>query len=200
MIIKGFKFGMLLQLSIGPMCLMVFNTSGTHGLLMGLILVCAISLVDAAYITLAGCGVAAILKNIKVQQFIKVFGCLILMAFGLHTIFSVFDYSILPSIHLFSNLSAKSIFLQGILLTASNPLTIIFWSGVFGAEAIDKKMDRYQLILFGTGCVLATISFLSGIAIAGSIINTFLSQFLLDILNVIVGLIITGFGVKLILK
>lgn len=39
MIYKGFKFGMLLQLAIGPMCLMVFNTSTTYGFWMGLSLV-----------------------------------------------------------------------------------------------------------------------------------------------------------------
>ncbi|WP_242876007.1 LysE family translocator [Cellulosilyticum sp. I15G10I2] len=191
---------MLLQLSIGPMCLMVFNTSGTYGILMGLVLVCAISLVDATYIALAGCGVAAVLKNTRIQQFIKIFGCLILTLFGFNIIINVFNYSILPSIQLFSNMSAKNIFFYGILLTASNPLTVIFWSGVFSAEAIDKKMDKYQLILFGIGCILATVIFLSGIALAGSVINTFLSQLLLDILNVIVGLVMIGFGLKLVLK
>lgn len=34
MIFKGLKFGMLLQFAIGPMCLMVFNTSATYGLLL----------------------------------------------------------------------------------------------------------------------------------------------------------------------
>jgi hypothetical protein len=42
MIYKGFKFGMLLQLAIGPMCLMVFNTSATYGFLVALSLVLAI--------------------------------------------------------------------------------------------------------------------------------------------------------------
>lgn len=47
MIYRGFKFGMILQLAVGPMCLMVFNTSATYGFLMGLSLVLAISLLIA---------------------------------------------------------------------------------------------------------------------------------------------------------
>lgn len=199
MLLKGLKFGMLLQLSIGPMCLMVFNTAGTYGILMGLILVCAIALVDAIYITLAGCGVAGVLNNNRIKQLIKLLGCIVLIVFGINTMLSVFNYSILPNIHMFSSVGVNSIFLQGVLLTASNPLTIIFWSGVFGAEAIDKKMSRYQLIQFGVGCISATIIFLSGIALIGSIVNAFLPQMVLNILNIIVGFILIGFGIKLIL-
>lgn len=197
MLLKGLKFGMLLQLSIGPMCLMVFNTSGTYGILMGLILVCAIALVDAAFITLAGCGVAAILNNTKIKQLIKLFGCIVLIVFGLNTILNVSNHSILPNLHLFSDVGVNSIFWQGILLTASNPLTILFWSGIFTAEAIDKKMDKYQIIQFGLGCVVATFIFLSGIALIGSIVSAFLPQIVLAILNIMVGLILIGFGIKL---
>lgn len=31
MFLKGFKFGMLLQLAIGPICLFIFQTSITKG-------------------------------------------------------------------------------------------------------------------------------------------------------------------------
>ena len=65
MIYKGFKFGMLLQLAIGPMCLMVFNTSATYGFLVGLSLVLAISLIDGLYITLSGLGIAAIINKYR---------------------------------------------------------------------------------------------------------------------------------------
>ena len=63
MIYRGFKFGMILQLAVGPMCLMVFNTSATYGFLMGLSLVLAISLIDCLYIILSGFAVAAIINK-----------------------------------------------------------------------------------------------------------------------------------------
>ena len=59
--IDGLKFGMLLQLSIGPMCLMVFNTAKNVGFTVAFTLVMAIALVDAFYISLACFGVSKII-------------------------------------------------------------------------------------------------------------------------------------------
>ena len=50
--IEGIKFGMVLQLAIGPMCLMTFNTARNYGLVKGLIMVLVIASVDVLYITL----------------------------------------------------------------------------------------------------------------------------------------------------
>lgn len=45
--LDGLKFGMLLQLAIGPMCLLVFNTAKNMGFINALSLVSAIALIDA---------------------------------------------------------------------------------------------------------------------------------------------------------
>jgi len=82
MIYRGFKFGMLLQLAVGPMCLMVFSTSSTYGFLMGLSLVLAIALIDGLYITLSGLGVAVIINKEKIKSVIKKLGCIVLVLFG----------------------------------------------------------------------------------------------------------------------
>lgn len=58
MIFKGFKFGMLLQLAVGPMCLLVFNTSAAHGFSVGMSLVFAITLIDFLFISLSSIELA----------------------------------------------------------------------------------------------------------------------------------------------
>ena len=63
--LDGLKFGMILQLAIGPMCIMVFNTAKNVNFLVALSLVLAISLVDAFYILLAGLGVSKLMTNKK---------------------------------------------------------------------------------------------------------------------------------------
>lgn len=45
-------------------------------------------------------------------------------------------------IALFSNPSTENLFVQGLLLTASNPLTIVFWSGMFSAQMIENKWNK----------------------------------------------------------
>ncbi|MFT4146543.1 MAG: LysE family transporter [Mobilitalea sp.] len=200
MLFKGFKFGMLLQLAVGPMCLMVFNSSATYGLIVGMSLVFAITLVDLLYITLSGLGVASIINKDKVKIIIKVFGSVILLLFGANMIAGSFDFNLLPNVSIFTNVSKQSIFVQGLLLTASNPLTIIFWSGVFSSQVIENKYNKIQLLYFGIGCILSTLCFLSFIALLGTLISGFLSPIIIQVLNIGVGLMIIYFGIRLLLK
>lgn len=200
MIYKGFKFGMLLQIAVGPMCLMVFNTSTTYGFLMGLSLVLAIAIIDGLYITLSGLGVAVIINKEKVKSVIKILGCFVLILFGTNTIMGVFAFTFLPTVALFSNVSNQNIFIQGLLLTASNPLTIIFWSGVFSTQLIENTLTKTQLFFFGFGCILSTLVFLTVVAFCGSVLGAFLPPIMIRILNVIVGFILVFFGIKLLFK
>ena len=197
---KGFRFGLLLQFSIGPVCLLVFHTSGSFGFWPTLLMIIGIAMVDALYILLAAVGVASVLHHRNVCLFIQVFGCAVLFLFGLDTILSVFHLSILPSIQFFSGIRSSNLFLQGILVTASNPLTILFWGGVFSTKAVEENLARKGLFMFGAGCVLATLIFLTITAGIGTVISSFLPQKVLNILNIAVGLVIILFGIKLLLK
>lgn len=200
MILKGFRFGMLLQFAVGPMCFMVFNTSATYGFIYSLYLVFAIALIDALYITLACVGVAAIINKARVKTMIKLLGCFVLVLFGVNTVSGVFNFSFLPHIALFSNPSSKDLLIQGLLLTASNPLTIIFWSGMFSTQMIENEWSKKQLSLFAIGCVLSTIFFLTVIAFLGRVLSSFLPQIMIQILNVAVGIILIFFGINLLYK
>jgi threonine/homoserine/homoserine lactone efflux protein len=200
MIYKGFKFGMLLQLAVGPMCLMVFNTSTTYGFLMGLSLVLAISLVDGLYIILSGLGVAMIINKEKIKTTIKVLGCIVLVLFGINTATGAFGFTLVPDLKLFSNATNHNVFLQGVLLTASNPLTIIFWGSVFSTQVAENNFSKKQLVFFGIGCILSTISFLTIVSFFGSILSGFLPQIIIQILNFSVGIILIYFGIRLLLK
>ncbi|MFT3985358.1 MAG: LysE family transporter [Lachnospiraceae bacterium] len=200
MVLKGLRFGMLLQLAIGPMCLMVFNTSTTNGFIYGLQLVLAIAIIDALYIALSCVGVAAIINKAKVKAAIKLVGCLVLVLFGVNIISGVFDFAFLPHIVLFSSTSSENLFFQGLLLTASNPLTIIFWSGMFSTQMIENKWNKRQLFFFALGCVMATIIFLTAVAFLGSILSGFLPQLIVQFLNAAVGIVLIFFGIRLLCK
>lgn len=200
MIIKGFKFGMLLQLAVGPMCLMVFNTSASGGFIMGFTLAAAIALIDALYISLSGLGVASIINKPGVKKVIKLFGFIVLVLFGINTILGAFNFSLLPSASFFTNIKGQSIFIQGLLLTASNPLTIIFWSGVFSSQVVENDYNFRQLFFFGLGSILSTISFMTAVAAAGSMVNTFLPELVIQVFNIAVGIVLIIFGFKLLLS
>ena len=82
LLFQGLRLGMLLQLAIGPLCLLVFETAAAQGFFAALLAVCAIALVDALYIALSLLGVAALLQKARVRTAVKWAGCAVLVLFG----------------------------------------------------------------------------------------------------------------------
>lgn len=197
---KGFRFGIILQLSVGPVCLFVFNTAGEYGFLAGITAVLAVALVDALYISLAGIGVASVLKKEGIRKAIQIFGFAVLLFFGLSTLLSALHITLIPGVNLFSGVKTESQFLKGVLITASNPLTIMFWGGVFSSEALTYRMDNKQLFIYGLGCVSATIVFLTAISGIASLLLDVLPEQVVTGLNLLVGILLIFFGVRLLIR
>lgn len=196
--LDGLKFGMLLQLAVGPMCLMVFNTAKNVGFLVALTLVLAIALVDAFYIILASLGVSKILDKPKIKKAFKIIGSPVLIIFGANIILNVFNINIIPGLNL--KPTSSNIFIQGLILTLSNPITIVFWGSVLTKKIIEDKLNKKELAVFSTGLVSSTLIFLTFVAVLGTMLSSFMSENISRIMNIIVGILIIFFGIKMLLK
>lgn len=199
-ILKGFKFGMFLQLAIGPVCLYIFSLASKQGFWPALAAVTAVALVDAVYILLALWGMVAFVRNEKNKKMLRWLGAIVLLTFGIQTVIGAIGWRLLPGLNVFKGWSVQGPFWEGILLTASNPLTILFWAGVLSAKVVAENLRGRQPYIFGLGCVLATISFLTLIALAGSMTKQFLPEAFVLILNVMVGLVLISFAFGMFLK
>lgn len=200
MIFKGFKFGMLLQLAIGPICIFIFEISSLRGFYIAEKGVLGVTLIDGLFIIAATIGIASIIERKNIKFILKIFGAVILFIFGFNTILNQFDISFLPSLNIQNNSTSNNVFFRSIILTASNPLTIIFWAGVFLTKITEEGMKRKDIYLFGFGALLSTIFFLTLIALAGNLIKTFFPINLIHILNMIIGFLLVYFSVKMFLK
>ena len=196
--LDGLKFGMLLQLAVGPMCLMVFNTAKNVGFLVALTLVLAIALVDAFYIILASLGVSKILDKPNIKKEFKIIGSLVLIIFGVNIILNVFNINIIPGLNL--KPTSSNIFIQGLILTLSNPITIVFWGSVLTTKIIEDKLNKKELMVFSVGLVSSSLIFLTFVAILGTMLSSFIPENISRIMNIIVGIIIILFGIKMLLK
>ncbi len=197
MIKKGFKFGMLLQIAVGPVCIYIFNESVRKGVLSAFVGVIAVVLIDALFIGLSIVGISAIVK--KKEKLLKIFGSLVLIIFGIRMIVSALQITEFNNINLIEINYLKT-FITVLFLTASNPLTIIFWSGVFSTKIIEEKFNRNDEIMFGIGAVFSTFLFLNFIVVLGQFTKNFLSLKYIMYLNILVGLVLIYFGLKLVLK
>lgn len=201
MILKGFKFGILLQIAVGPICLLIFQTASAFGFLYGIIGVLGVAIIDGLFILTAILGIGAILDKYKnIQKPIQYFGAIVLIVFGLSNIFSVIGISIIPSMNFLSTQNMKNIFFKTLIVTLSNPLTILFWAGVFSSKIVEDHMNKSDMYLFGLGALLSTIIFLTIISAIGHFINIFISSTVLNYLNILVGTVLIIFGIKLAIR
>ncbi len=113
------------------------------------------------------------------------------------TVLGVFGLSFIPGLNLAQGVEAGSLFQRAVLITASNPLTIIFWAGVFPARLAEGDMEGREAYTFGFGAVLATLFFLTLIAVIGNTSGKFLSAPMIQIMYSAVGLLLIYFGVRM---
>lgn len=197
---QGLRFGILLQLAVGPVCLMVLNTSVSFGFLPTLSLIAAVALVDAFYVTLSSLGATVMLSKPSVNRNAQWIGGLVLVVFGADMALGSFGFSVLPGIRLFSNSTNADLFVQGLVLTLSNPLTILFWGSVLTGKVSEMSWSRKQLCWFTAGCVLATVLFLTSVAALASTLRGNIPDAILTALNIAVGVTLICFGVRMIVR
>jgi threonine/homoserine/homoserine lactone efflux protein len=195
--IQGLGFGLILQISVGPVCIAVLHKGLSQGFRHAFVMAWAAALVDAAYIVLSIVGISAVLQIGPVRNLIGLAGALLLVYFGIR-------YLRAPALatrieHRGDDSLLKS-FTYGAALTLTNPLTILFWAGVLGAMMSTHTFNREGgVVYFAAGCVTATVLFLTAVALAGHFLERVLTERLALWLNRIVGLFLIGFSLKLVL-
>lgn len=198
MVFKGFKFGILLQLAVGPVCLFILKTASVSGFLPAMAGVAGVCLVDGLYIAAAILGLGALIsKKPTVKKVMSIMGGVVLILFGLSNLLGAFGISLLPSLKLSGG---SGIFVSVILLTLSNPLTILFWAGVFASRITQDNLSKEDMWRFGLGALVTTPVFLTFSAAVGTGIGLFLPETIILILNALVGCALIYFGTRTLFK
>lgn len=195
---KGLRLGMLLQLAVGPVCLYIFQTASAKGLPDALAGVMGVALADGVYILAAILGIATLIEKKGVKKGLNNFGALILLIFGVNIILGVFRLGFIPSID--TGTLPTGSFVYALLLTLSNPLTILFWAGLFSSRIARENMKKKDIYQFGLGALTSTIIFLSAVAAVGNFAGIWLPALAISILNVGVGAALIIFGIRMLFK
>ena len=196
-VLQGLKFGMLLQLAIGPISLLIFKIAGNRGFGQAMSGTVAVVLVDSLFILLAILGIASFVGREKTRRLFNRVGAVIIALFGISTILEIFGIHMIPEIGVFSYCETGS-FVEAFVLTAANPLTILFWAGVFTTRITEGKLAGVRVYLFGLGCALSTLLALTAVAAFGTASGTFLPDKVIDLLNFIIGIVLIIFAMRMI--
>ena len=90
--------------------------------------------------------------------------------------------------------------LYGVAVTLTNPLTVLFWSGVFGRLVLAGRFaSPLSLAAFGLGCVTATLSALTVVSLLAGQARRFFSPVVRVWANRAAGLFLVAFACKMVL-
>ena len=197
---EGLLFGMLLQLSVGPVCMAVWQRSIKDGMREALRMIVGVASVDAAYMIAAIGGLSLLLQIPLIKGVVLIGGAAILVWFGVSSLRSK-PVEHTPERDSITENNGRGSFWYGVMLTLTNPLTILFWSGVFGSLMASHTLpDSMSLAGFVVGCLLSTFMFLTGIAVLGQWVSRFLNPLWINRLDKMVGIFLIGFAIILLQK
>lgn len=198
--LHGFATGLLLQMAIGPVFFFILNLSLQKTVVDGLIAVLAVTIVDYFFITLAVVGVGRLLEKPKTKLIVGILSSLVLILFGTIMMISVNQSEVVTIAAVSMGSGYLSSFLSTFFLTLSSPLTIVFWTSLFAAKAIEQGYEKKQLLFFGVAAGLATLFFLGFSVLLFSIIKASIPRMLLTIVNLAVGLLLVVYGLLRLMK
>jgi len=185
----GLLFGLSLQLSIGPITLIVINKSIQDNFKEAFKMTLGVALIDALYILLSFFGVSKLLELPRVKEVSNIALAAIIIYFGIRYFLDTNRRVPLEQ------KSCKNSFFCGLKLTIVNPSTIILWTGVFGTLIATGKLNNTTSIaLYAAGCVSSTILFIGAAAFLCRTVSKMINEDLLTYSNYFTGTILVLFG------
>lgn len=190
---NGLLTGLALQLAIGPVFFYIVNLTLQKTTFHGFFAVIGVTLADYIYITLAILGIGELLRKDKFKKIFGIISSIILILFGIFIIKNMLGVNVSSTLDINSG-SLFSSFISTFLLTISSPLTIIMFTGLFAAKAVECNYTKQELFIFGFSTGLATFIFMGISVILFSIIKGSVPIILIQIMNLIVGCLLIGYG------
>lgn len=149
---------------------------------------------DGIYMLIVYIGVVQFLEAAIVKTFLWSFGSFVLLYTGVESIMSAGKVNL---IHERNKESLMKAFLSGFLMSISNPLTILFWLGIYGSilAKTAATYDRSQLILYSSAIFIGLLLWDVTMAGVSSSFRRFLTSGLLVFISFLSGFSLIGFGI-----
>ena len=191
---NGLFTGLILQLAIGPVFFFIINLTLQRTILDGLIAVLAVTIVDYFYITLAILGIGKLLEKKRIKKIFGIISSIVLIIFGGIIIKDILVSDITTDVDTISSNLLTS-FTSVFILTISSPMTIVFFTSLFAAKAVEYNYTKQELLIFGLATGSATFLFLGASVILFSLIGGAVPIMVIRILNLTVGILLIGYGI-----
>ena len=199
-IFNGVKFGIVLAFLVGPVFFTIIQTSVERGFIKGVMVALGVSLSDTLYVAICYLGLFQFLNEPAFRVKMAYAGGAILILFGLYHMLVKSRKSSGATVRSAHEKNFMKYIGKGFVINGITPMVLIFWIGTLSVATIDMGYSRgYELLIFFAsllGTVLTTDILKAYLADKLRVLVT--HRFLM-IINILVGICLLIFGIKLLL-
>jgi len=190
-----FLLGISLAAPIGPVKATLLNTGIKNGFFHAWFFGLGAILTDIIYMLMVYFGVGQFIDSPYMRIFLWCFGFFVLMYTGIENLLTINNISMDPKFRKIVRL--RHSLLAGLLMAFLNPLTILFWLGIYGSILVSGGGE-----ISGIETIIISIAILLGIALVDFIMafsssrsRNMLSTPVLKGISFISSLFMIGFGI-----
>ncbi|WDL90178.1 LysE family transporter [Bacillus sp. HNR-4] len=185
--------GLSLSAPMGPINAAQLEKGIRSGFFHAWILGIGALLADVIYMALIYLGVIHFLEKDIIKLFLWSFGAFVLIYTGIESLKNANQISISNTRN--DDSIIKSFF-SGFFMSLSNPLTILFWLGIFGSilAKAASSYNKEQLLLYSFGIILGIFIWDITMASTSSIFRKILNTRILSLITVVSGISLIIYG------
>lgn len=196
---NGLEFGLVLSLLVGPVFFAIIQTSIERGFKNGLLVALGVSLSDIAYVAICYFGLFQFFNDPRFRYYLAYAGGAILILFGCYYLFIKSKRKYTIALDIANEKKSYRYFIKGFVINGFSPMVLIFWIGAISVASLDFGYRRGSDFFIFFSAVLGTVLSADILkAFLADKLRNLLTQRSVTIINVLVGILMLVFGVKLI--
>ncbi|MGG3449278.1 LysE family transporter [Domibacillus aminovorans] len=187
--------GISLAAPVGPVNAAQLDTGIKNGFFHAWIFGLGALAADVLYMILVYFGVGHFIELPFMQTLLWLFGCFVLTYTGIENLLTL--HKIEVDIRSGRNIPLRRSLLSGFFMSLLNPLTILFWLGIYGsvlAETADAFTEN-QVMIYSMAIISGVLLWDLTMAFLSSGARRFLSTTLLEFISVLSSISMIGFGI-----
>ena len=187
--------GISMAATIGPVKTVLINTGIKNGFFHAWFFSLGALTTDIIYMLIVYFGIGQFIDSMALKVFLWSFGCFVLLYNGLENLLTL--HKIEMTLKSKKRTRLRHSILAGFLMSWLNPLTILFWLGIYGSILAKTAgaSSGYQIII-NSIAILLGITLMDFIyAFLSSVARKVFSTKLLKIVSLISAIVMIGFGI-----
>lgn len=192
-LIKYMLLGISLAAPIGPINAAQMDKGIRNGFWHAWMVGLGATFADAIYMALVYMGLVHFLDTPIIKAFLWLFGCFVLIYTGLE---SFRNSTVMVLSKKKGDEKTWRCFMSGFFMSLTNPLTILFWLGIYGSVLAETaaKYHTHQLILYSASIFCGILLWDLVMALIASTFRRFLADSVLKFISILSGVSLIGFG------